>query len=529
MAAGKSVRGGSRAEAPDRWRGWPVVLPILVSILSVTILAAQNAEGGIRPLDLVIPLPMAVLVGVGAWVASGLLTKRPAERGLLSAGLCAVALFGGQWGRMITGLGAPPWAELPFLMGVLGAFLASHRWWSRTASRRAARILVVAASVLLLLNLAGMRSLLWQSQGLDTLRADQSVASERGVLPDIYFILLDAYSSPNALAEVYGLDITPFTEALETLGFQVAQSSRANYALTALSMGSMLSWDYLDSLIEIDDLSSTDRSQVYSLLHDNATTRLLREHGYEIVFYRSPYSPLRSSPVADVHVPRVAVADFEVVWFAQTGLFPALRAVCGVFSCPEHGEVAFLPDSPVAHERQFASLASRQGAPGRPSFHYAHFLLPHDPFVFHADCTHRVEPYRPGVDPDLEELELREMYAEQVGCTNRLVLETVDRILAGDGPDPVIILQSDHGFGRLMLDRPTREEVRDSDRIRERMELFAAYYVPGMEEDLTYAGVTPVNAMRSVFSEVFDLALSPLPDRSYWSDYVRPYDFVRIE
>jgi hypothetical protein len=526
---GQSTPKGSDPAGPDRWRGWPVILPILVGAVSVTMLAAQNAEGGIRLWDLVIPLPMAVLVGVAAWVASGLLTKRYAERGVLAAGLCALTLFGGQWSRMITDLGAPPWAELPLLVGVLAAFLASRQWWSQAASRRAARILAVAACVILLLNLAGMRSLLWESQGRETLGADELVASEQSDLPDIYFILLDAYSSPNALAEIYGLDITPFTEALEALGFQVAYSSRANYSITALSMSSMLSWDYLDALIEIDDLSTTDRSLVYSLLHDNATTRLLREHGYEVVFYRSPYSPLRSSPVADAHVPRVAVADFEVVWFAQTGLLPALRAVCGVLSCPEKGGVAFLPDSPVAHERQFASLASGSGGRGRPKFHYAHFLLPHDPFVFHADCSHRAEPYRPGVDPHVDELELRVMYAEQVECANRLVLETVDRILARDGPAPVIILQSDHGFGRLTADRPIRDEAWDSDRIRERMELFAAYYVPGMEGELTYEGITPVNAMRSVFSEVFDLSLSPLPDRSYWSNYTRPYDFSVIE
>ena len=67
--------------------------------------------------------------------------------------------------------------------------------------------------------------------------------------PDIYYIILDAYSRDDVLQDFYQYDNGPFISELEALGFYVARCSRSNYASTRLSLPSSLNMDYIDNLM----------------------------------------------------------------------------------------------------------------------------------------------------------------------------------------------------------------------------------------------------------------------------------------
>ena len=66
--------------------------------------------------------------------------------------------------------------------------------------------------------------------------------------PDIYYLVLDAYSRADVLKEVYHHDNSPFLEALKKKGFYVAHASQSNYAHTAKSLASTLNLNYLSDL-----------------------------------------------------------------------------------------------------------------------------------------------------------------------------------------------------------------------------------------------------------------------------------------
>ena len=96
---------------------------------------------------------------------------------------------------------------------------------------------------------------------------------------------------------------------------------------------------------------------------------------------------------------------------------------------------------------------------------------------------------------------------------NRLLTQTVDRILAAhhDHP-PVIIIQGDHGpgvrFNQVQLDHTD---------VFERFSILNAYYLPGVDSAGLYRSISPVNSFRVVLNNYFGTHYSMEPDRSFYS------------
>jgi len=84
-----------------------------------------------------------------------------------------------------------------------------------------------------------------------------------------------------------------------------------------------------------------------------------------------------------------------------------------------------------------------------------------------------------------------------------------DEILARSEVPPIIVLQADHG--------PSEE-----------MGIFNAFYFPEDGRSYLYPSITPVNTFRLIFDFYFGTNLGLLEDRSYFSNYGHPYEFIRV-
>ncbi len=62
-------------------------------------------------------------------------------------------------------------------------------------------------------------------------------------LPDVYYIVLDAYARGDTMQDFYGFDNELFLSQLEEIGFYVAECSQSNYAKTRLSIASTLKYE----------------------------------------------------------------------------------------------------------------------------------------------------------------------------------------------------------------------------------------------------------------------------------------------
>ena len=62
----------------------------------------------------------------------------------------------------------------------------------------------------------------------------------------------------------------------------------------------------------------------------------------------------------------------------------------------------------------------------------------------------------------------------------------------------------------------------------ERASILNAYYMPQGKTDLLYPAITPVNSFRVIFNTYFGTNYRLLPDQTYYSPLVNPYDFIDI-
>jgi hypothetical protein len=119
-------------------------------------------------------------------------------------------------------------------------------------------------------------------------------------------------------------------------------------------------------------------------------------------------------------------------------------------------------------------------------------------------------------------------YVDQVTCTNRKLLDLVDRIRAASGDSALIILQSDHGYGRFPGGMPPEIDAAAADQIAERFDVFAAYAGPGALADSIAAFRTPINVFRTAFRVLWGFDEAPLPDLHYWSGTRQPMLLIGV-
>ena len=323
--------------------------------------------------------------------------------------------------------------------------------------------------------------------------------------PDIYFILLDGYARADVLEQYYDFDNSHFLDRLRNLGFQVSNASRSNFYWTDESVGSALNLDYIQVLMNGPiDTVSRDRTELYRLLRDNRASQFLRARGYRYVQLQSSWGGTASNPFADEFLP------------CYTGPFgnEYLRAVADASWLRALGSQASI-DVANCHLRNFDTLSAQAKVPG-PKFVFAHFVLPHHPYLFDRDGN----VLRRATISDQFEFqkrlwEDRKSYADQLVYVNRRIGTVVERLIADSPRPPVILLISDHGPNlRKGMTGPEQHHVRLSN--------LTAMYLPGAPAGYLPADATPVNHLRRVFNLYFDAGLPILPDRYFVSSFLFP-------
>src|SRR5271157_4289288 len=105
----------------------------------------------------------------------------------------------------------------------------------------------------------------------------------------------------------------------------------------------------------------------------------------------------------------------------------------------------------------------------------------------------------------------------------RRIEEVIDQILARSKVPRILILQADHGSG-LRLNMQSKERTD----LRERMGILNAYYFPNRDYRGLYQDITPVNSFRVVLNTLFGARFEILPDRSNYSTWSEPYQFMDV-
>jgi hypothetical protein len=373
------------------------------------------------------------------------------------------------------------------------------------------------------------------------LAENMAPVQDTDALPDIYYIILDGYARSDVLDQIYNVDNTALLSFLRENGFYVADESVANYDQTYLSIPSSLNMAYIQDLQCTEAGTPFDYWELAELAYRNQTFAIAQRAGYRLVAFSSGHSLTEISTVDFYLTPEAAengilpmgasilgfpveLTSLEVMFLDTTWLRPILPALYG-------REV----EDPAYQARRdliwytFGNLAKFAQAEGH-YFIFAHILAPHPPFVFQADGRPRRQ-WRPYSIVDgshwVGSIGTRNDYIvgyrEQLLYINKLLMDAIKEILELSEPSPVIILQGDHGPGAFF---DWRSQSRTN--LEERMGILNAYHFPGGDGGRLYPAITPVNSLRIVFNRYLGQDFKLLDERSYYSKWSDPYDFVDV-
>ena len=327
-----------------------------------------------------------------------------------------------------------------------------------------------------------------------------------GYKPDIYYIILDRYDANRTLEDDYGFDNSSFTDFLEERGFYVAYDSFSNYPRSYLSLAASLNMAYLEPPL----IGGPD-----PLILDQKLAKFLKNQGYRYLHVGSWTTITKSNPLADVNYVDTSIYfdmdEFTLRLLENTVLAPIMR------------RLSFGPDISDYHTfhrtralYQFDRIAEIVKTQPSPKFVFAHILLPHDPYVFGPNCESE--------DPVGS---TTEKYLSNLACTNKLVSEAVETILASSSKSSVIVIQGDEGHYAMKYPFKPLQDYREADprSLQERARILNSYYLPGVDAgDILYSSITPVNSFRVILSIYFGANLEPLPDRSFiFTEKGNPY------
>ena len=500
--------------------------PFLAAVFPVVFLYAQNVHEAIAPFEILVPLGLSLAVIVAVLIAFRALIGSWSAAAAIGTLLAALFFtYGAAW-QFIGTLLLGQWVLV--LAWVLAAILVISLVWrfARWTESLTAPLNAMAA-VIVAYNLAIIGAFVLDVRptvavtGPGLTMSPAPAPSQR--LPDVYWVILDRYGSANVLDKYFNYDNSPFLDELRSRGFYIAEHATANYLKTALSMGSSRNMEYLD-FAELHEGATSERD--WGPLYRDLKAPFEVEHylgsaGYRFIYLGTYWGPTSNHPSAEIsYVYNALTSEFLDVLTSWT----PLSALQGLG-----------PESPFDWRRnrwnqtryEWESL-NRASSLGGPKFVHAHFALPHEPYVFHADGSFVLEQ-------EEKERHRIDNYVDQMQFANSQVLAWLDSLLSVP-PDqrPIVVIQADEGpfppryarnEGAFDWTTATPEEL------EHKFGILSAFYLPDMtpEEAGLYDSITPVNQWRAIFHAYFGLDLPLLPDRNWiFTNQLHIYDEIDV-
>jgi len=331
--------------------------------------------------------------------------------------------------------------------------------------------------------------------------------SDNSGLPDVYYIILDGYAGTNSLKEFAGFDNQKFVTFLSDREFYVHPQSYSNYPTTPTSMAATLNMQYVNKLADIVGSDLDGMHPTFKIIQENLVMKYFKSKGYTLIGYNAGI----------LHLDETKKFDF---YYCEDDTLLDNKVINSIL----HQSIIGYFVEKVKYQEQrddilcgFSELAEIKNIT-EPTFVYAHFMMPHAPYIFSANG----EPVNPARQSNLGSYANVNDYINYLKFTNMKIQKLVEHLLETDDP-PIIIIQSDHGSGfDLDWENPT------DDMLREKMSNFQAFYLPNGHSSLMSEATTPVNIFRVLFNSHFNENHEILPDKIFWVVSNKPYDFTDI-
>ncbi|MCP4566766.1 MAG: sulfatase-like hydrolase/transferase [FCB group bacterium] len=500
-----------------------LIHPLLFGMFPILFLYAQNAQS-MNLADIGPALGMTVITICGLVPLAALLL-RSLEKGALAVTFLAVLFF--SYGHVVDSLPSFKFLISKSLIGPNGVILpiycllliAGIRFVART-KKDLGHVTKILAQLGLLLVAMQVAHGGYIIASRPDVQPDESVevidtAEQSGYLPDIYYIVMDAFGREDILKDVYGVDISNFTAFLRERGFFVADNSYSNYMTTLKSLAATMNFDYVQN-IESFAPDSRDRVLLARRLWENKVFRKLKALGYTTAAFSPTGSSYTESIKADIILQASGGrTEFETLLIAT---LPLPLFLSEELSKEEtHRRLVLSILEKIPHVTDIRS----------PKIVFAHVFCPHKPFVFGPDGGPN-ENILPGAIVGSGDFKQHYIscYSDQVTYMAKRLQQTITEILDlnRDNP-PIIIVQGDHGprAGMNWYDMSKTN-------LKEVLSIINAMYLPGVDyNEVLNNDMSSVNTFRILFNEYFNTDYEMLPNKHYYCIEYKPFDYQLIK
>ncbi len=515
-----------------------IIHPLLFAVFPILFFFAHNIAL-VSLGTLLIPLAITISFALLLWCLVSAVVKNREKAGLLVSLFLLLCFSYGHFanamgdfclrvGKIMIG---PDKVLFPVscLVFALGAYVTARtprRLHSLTAALNvaAACLVVVSFTKIVAYELTAKRIGRQYTQITESQPVRMAGREEKAVLRDIYYIILDQYASSRTLAEFYGFDNSEFIDYLTNKGFYIASGSRANYPKTFESLASSLNMKHLLYLTEEVGENCSDQTVVFNMLQDHTVGRFLESQGYSYIHTGSWYEATRRNRFADVNLfydRYFGLDELSMKLLQTTIIYPILTVIF-------RGSALSPRDAQREQTLyQFEKIAEIPNI-AAPTFVFAHLFIPHGPYVFGPNGEMLTEE-------QVKKRNAKENYVNQLIFANKKIMVLISQLLSKSDPRPIIILQSDEGpYAGLSQFTDMRPSEIDWTQLSQRdlnvhMRILNAYYLPGIEKNVLYPSITPVNSFRLIFNLYFGTDYPLLKDNSYiFEDLNHPYKFTNV-
>lgn len=340
------------------------------------------------------------------------------------------------------------------------------------------------------------------------------LANINDVYPDIYYIVLDAYSNSKILSKEFNFNNENIEKFLSDKGFFIAKEATSNYSSTFHSLASILNMTYLNHLSDSITIDFKNRNTLYKMISDNKVSKFLKKKGYQTIHFGSTYGPTIKNYYSDYNFSSELFDQFTADFLNTTALSPLVAIT---YRGKYKKNILYT----------FENLPKLEEIK-KPKFVFAHIMSPHPPYLFKENGD-TVDNASFLVNNYWNKKELNS-YLGQIKFINKKIKILVDDIM-NNNSNSVIILQSDHGPS-FLSDKEENGKPNWSnpanDFLRERHKIFNAIYISSNFKNSLYDSISSVNTFRSVFNSVFQENFKILNDSTFLSSYEKPYKFINI-
>lgn len=302
--------------------------------------------------------------------------------------------------------------------------------------------------------------------------------------PDIYYLILDGYTSRKSLQEDWHFDNSELYDFLEKNKFYIAENASSNYNITITSLASSLNLSYL-SIPTNYRLSNADLKVLKGYVNKNEVVKNLQTQGYEIYSYTTLDFNNKKNPQGPF--------KFE---FSYGGFFEntILKNISGKIEDKYFVNDPLIKKGYKYNKQSFSFINDNleNVKSSQPKFYFVHFLTTHWPYVF--DKNNKEER-------NLAKRFNDEHYPRHVSVLNNYLKNIVQTIIRHSANPPVIIIQGDHGMHHQDLNKT--------------FSIINAYYFPDKDYAQLYPHISPVNSFRVIFNKYFNTNMPLLPDQTY--------------